>query len=700
MDGNVRRIEDYIKGTKQLIIPVYQRNYAWSIKNCERLFDDLITAYREDRDHFFGSVVVKPGSLTQENIIIDGQQRITTISLLYLAISRWKENHHKANQIINVNYLSNLDDEDEDELTLKFIANNLKLHLNPRDAVDYQKLFGDEKLFNEGSNITKNYRYFYDRLNTLNIAEFDKPRDLVMVKAIKKLEVMLVNLSYNDDAQSIFESLNSTGVDLTEGDKIRNFLLMNESIDNQNFYFNNYWEPIENRVTDVSNFFKDFLALRLSKTPNNNNIYWNFVDFYHKNITDKKTFFDELNDYSLAYQQILNNNTGDEQIDDILYRFNKINTTVIRPFLMAIIVDLNNHQINAQQVAQIFSVVEVYIARRMIVKIPSNALNGVFKTLYHDMTKLAANDPEVPLATIVSYLLLKKKNSARLPNDDEVKNALLQNDFYHINSFFRTYLFERFENYDHVENLRIYQGVEEQKYSVEHIMPQHLNQSWKNDLGPDWENVHLQYLNTIGNLTLTGYNTKYSNRAFKEKQTMAKGFKDSHFVNLNKLPATATKWDQAEIVARTNELIQRALQIWAYPHIDYTPTVIPKAAVIYDGTQHFIGDKIQSYTFMDNNVHNVNTWKDFYIELVQQLADIDINPLRNYAEVKSNNNGINYRLFVEKNDVSNDDDYFEVSSGIFVHTAISNWDKFQSLKHLLDDYQISYDNLNIYLREQ
>lgn len=115
-------------------------------------------------------------------------------------------------------------------------------------------------------------------------------------------------------------------------------------------------------------------------------------------------------------------------------------------------------------------------------------------------------------------------------------------------------------------------------------MPQHLNQSWKNDLGPDWENVHLQYLNTIGNLTLTCYNTKYSNRAFKEKQTMAKGFKDSHFVNLNRLPATATKWDQAEIVARTNELIQCALQIWAYPRIDYTPTVIPKAAVIYDGT--------------------------------------------------------------------------------------------------------------------
>ena len=287
MNGDIHRIDAYIKSTNKLIIPVYQRNYAWSTKNCKRLFDDLLSAYKEDRDHFFGSVVVKPGSLSQENIIIDGQQRITTISLLYLAISRWKEQHHKSNRIININYLSDLDDEDEDaELNLKFMANNLKLRLNPRDYADYKRLFGDEKLFNESSNITRNYRYFYKRLDELQ----DENKDKIIIKAIKKLEVMLVNLSYNDDAQLIFESLNSTGVDLTEGDKIRNFLLMNENINSQNFYFDNYWEPLENRVNNVSVFFKDFLTLKLPKTPNNN-IYWDFVDFYNQNIKDKKESF-------------------------------------------------------------------------------------------------------------------------------------------------------------------------------------------------------------------------------------------------------------------------------------------------------------------------------------------------------------------------------------------------------------------------
>lgn len=330
--------------------------------------------------------------------------------------------------------------------------------------------------------------------------------------------------------QLIFESLNSTGVDLTEGDKIRNFLLMNEDINSQNFYFDNYWEPIENRVNNVSAFFKDFLTLKLPKTPNNNNIYWNFVDFYNQNIKDKKAFFDELNNYSLAYQQILDSQTNDQKINAILYRFNKINITVIRPFLMAIIVDLNNHEISNEQVIKIFSILETYIARRMIVRISNNGLNIVFGKLYRDMKQLTNNDSNVSLSQIISYILLNEPKNARFPQDDEVENAFLQNDFYHINSAFRTYLFERLENFDHIENLQIYQGVEDQKYSIEHIMPQHLNQSWKNDLGSNYKDIHLKYLNSIGNLTLTGYNSKYSNRAFKEKQTMDKGFKESHFV--------------------------------------------------------------------------------------------------------------------------------------------------------------------------
>ena len=474
---------------------------------------------------------------------------------------------------------------------------------------------------------------------------------------------------------------------------------MNEDITHQNDYFIKYWEPLENRTDNVSEFFKDYLTLKLPKTPNYNNIYWNFVDFYKQHVTDKQVFLESLSNYAIAYQQVTESNSGYPNIDSILKRLNHLNVGVAKPFLMAIMFDLNQNKITSDQFYKILQTIESYIARRMIVKIPSNALNKVFGTLYRDMYRLSENS-NAPLNEIVNYLILRKTNSARIPSDEEIVNSLSQNDFYHINSAFRTYLFERLENYDNIENLQIYQGIAEQKYSIEHIMPQHLNESWRENLGNDYEKIHSQYLNVIGNLTLTGYNSQYSNRSFAEKQNMKKGFKDSHFVNLNKIPAHVTQWGEDEIKERTTQLTNLALSIWKLPQTTYQPKNKTKEAIIYDGIQTFIGDKIKGYSFINDEVHSVNKWKNFYIDIVQQIADLNITLLTNFVISESNKKD-NYRYFILDSKINKENlpDYFEISTGLFLKTNISNWNKFQVIKHLFDIYQIPYDNLEIYLRE-
>ncbi|AZP03198.1 DUF262 domain-containing protein [Jeotgalibaca ciconiae] len=686
MEGNVRYLLEYLRGGTKFIIPVYQRNYDWKKENCERLLNDLINLENEDKKtHFFGSIVVKPGDYSQDIIVIDGQQRITTTSLLLLAMKNWMTDNETTGERINPNNINDAFLED----SFSREVDKFKLRSNPRDYNAYKRLFGDGKFHINNSNLTLNYEYFYTAITNLPIS-LDQ-----LMNSIQKLQVMVVNLNSPDDnPQLIFESLNSTGVDLTDADKIRNFLLMNESQKEQLFLFENYWEPIENRTNfQLSSFFRDYLTLKNGKYPNLSKVYETFVYFYQSKCSDKRSFFDELSDYSYAYQQILGSVTDNKEIDDILKRLNHLQVTVIRPFLMAILHDYNQHQLNGKEVAKIFNILESYIARRMITKLPSNSLNKIISVLYRDMKKILEKEDEA-LATpseVISYLLLTKINTGKFPTDNELIENLSSRDLYNINSQFRTYLFERLENYDHFESLQIYEGIQNQEYSIEHILPQKLSRQWIEDLGPDYKKIQTNYLNTLGNLTITAYNSKYSNRPFKDKQNMEKGFKESHFVNLNKIPARAETWGETEINERTNELIQTSLKIWPYPNPAFKPSVHERSMIIFDGEQKFTNYQIKGYSFLNDEYHPVETWKDFFIDVIKHLAEINSNPLiemtRLNSSIKSGVEGI----FSSTSNAN----YKEVVPGIYVYFSMSNWRKMSYIKQLLDIYDLAYDELSI-----
>lgn len=686
MEGNVRYLLEYLRGGTTFIIPVYQRNYDWQKENCKRLLDDLTSLEEEDKKaHFFGSIVVKPGDYSLDIVVIDGQQRITTISLLLLAMKNWMFNNDTTGEIINPKNINDTFLED----TLSRGVDKSKLKSNPRDYLAYKNLFGDEKFFIKNSNITLNYEYFYTALDTLHI-NLDQ-----LMNSIQKLQVMVVNLnSPDDDPQLIFESLNSTGVDLTDADKIRNFLLMNEKQEEQTYLFEKYWEPIE-VIThfQLSTFFRDYLTLKNGKYPNFSKVYETFTFFYQKNCTSKIDFFNELLDYSYAYQQIIDSSTDNKKINEILNRFNQLQVSVVRPFLMAILHDYNQRLFNGDEVTKVFSILETYIARRMITKLPSNALNKIISVLYRDMNKLLnkEEDNTPKPSEVISYLLLTKTNTGKLPTDDEVIESLSSRDLYNVNSQFRTYLYERLENFNHFESLQIYNGIQNQEYSIEHIMPKKLSEQWHKDLGEKSKIIHTNYLNSLGNMTITAYNSKYSNKPFNEKQNMEKGFKESHFVNLNKIPSKAENWGEKEIIERTDDLIQVALTVWSYPTSNFVPTSQNKSMIVFDGEQKFTSYQVKGYSFLNDEYQPVETWKSFFIGVVKQLADINPMPLlemtRLVALKKSGVEG-SFRDTARIN-------YSEIIPGIYIFSTMPNWKKMISIKQLLDIYQLEYDELSV-----
>ena len=359
-------------------------------------------------------------------------------------------------------------------------TDELKLKLNPADSKAYQCLFDLTKTRINGSNIIKNFDFFKSKVEGLNDSEL---KDLL--GALNHLKIMLVNIGYGEDPQKIFESLNSTGVDLTEGDKIRNFILMNERVDEQQKCFRDFWQPIEQNTNgQTTDFFKYYLTFKQTKAPTSQNLYWSFVSYYNSFVDEKngiedkelkQQLLEQLKNYSIAYHHILHADTGNSQIDEILYRLGKLNKSVVNSLLMPLLYDYSKHQISPEEIVKILTMIEIYLARRSIVSSPTNSLSKTFGSMYREMMRLKKNTKDSSLSEIVNYILLNKQGSGKFPTDDEIKNQFQNGDFYNINPAFRTYLFERLENQDNVEKVSIYDEIEVKKYSVEHIMPQHLS---------------------------------------------------------------------------------------------------------------------------------------------------------------------------------------------------------------------------------
>ncbi|GAA8225699.1 DUF262 and DUF1524 domain-containing protein [Helicobacter pylori] len=577
MEADVTTLLNFIKGNQknQLVIPIYQRLYSWEKEQCKQLWDDIIKIGGNDKmdGHFISSILyVLDGNKHSGNplLIIDGQQRLTTITLLLIALRDHLSDEDKRKEIED-HYLIN-SDKDGDK---KF-----RLILSESDKDTLLSLIDKDrrKPSEPSSKIVENFKLFEEWISE----NTDKLETIF--KGLEKLIIVEIALKKGkDDPQLIFESMNSKGIELAQTDLIRNYIVMETETEKQESFYNKYWRVMEKywRVMEeefkqnkkwFDRFVRYYLTIKTREVPNINKVYVALKDYRQKEGIGIEDLLKDLQKYCGYFCQIVFKKEADKDLNKALGFLVDLEMDVIYPLLLELYSDYSDGVLSKADFIPIIALIESYICRRAVCGLGTNSLNKVFPSF----TKHIQKDEYFKSLEAHFGSLTEKQ---RFPNNDEFKDRFITIDFYNFQK--KKYFFERLENFDRKE--RVYTH----EYTTEHIMPQKLTEEWERDLGENFQEIHNKYLHTIGNLTLTGYNTEYSDKSFQEKQGMKKGFKDSP-LRLNQSLRDLESFGEEEIKKRANDLADLALKIWTYPKLDaetlekYKPKKDKKEKKVYD----------------------------------------------------------------------------------------------------------------------
>lgn len=676
----------YLEGTdKHFIIPVYQRNYDWKEKQCAQLYNDLIAIVKNNyRTHFLGSLVsIYSDNGNQEYLVIDGQQRLTTITLLLLALHNYICDKKISVSVALPEKILN------EYLINKYAQSERKIRLKPikNDNNAFEKLFSRDDII-KGSNVTKNYTYFYERIDKQEITCDE------LFNAIQKLIIVDIELKREeDDPQLIFESLNSTGLNLSQSDLVRNYILMKETPENQNLFYEKYWNKIEiNTLYKADNFIRDYLTYKMNSIPNKDNVYLEFKKYVETqkqdSAYDTEEFLTELLKFSKYYKTIIEADTENASTKELLKEIYRLDITVSYPFLLEVMDDEQKGIIDKNELNSILKYIISYTFRRTICEVPTNALNKIFMTMGKEIKKYP--DYKVNYLKIFEYILTQKRGSQRFPDNDEFNAKIKTKDIYNMQSKSKNHLFKYLEIFDNKEKIDFDTLLEQKDISIEHIMPQTLSLKWKEELGENYEEIHNKYLHTLGNLTLTGYNSKYSNQSFSEKKNIEKGFNEST-LHLNAYLKTIDAWNKYHIKTRAEILAKKAMKIWKYPDEKYLPVIANEnIAFLLSEEPNLTGEKIYQFEIMDAK-YKVDSWKDLLERLLLVFYDLD---------------GILLSNIVSTNVTSllgaTADNYIKpikISENIFVESNLSTHAIMSLLNKIAKKYGMEED-ISIYIRNK
>lgn len=689
MKGSETKLLEYMEGSKKrFVIPVYQRNYDWKMENCKQLYDDLVTVIRTNRrSHFFGSIVSSylPNGRYTEYLVIDGQQRLTTVSLLLLAMYNLLKQGKMVAQTETM-----AQEIFEDYLVDKHQPKETRIKLKPvkNDQSAFGKLFDDETEYVKNSNLTLNYTYFYNRIQKEEIT-IDQLYD-----ALFTLEIINIELTHDDNPQLIFESLNSTGVALSEGDKIRNFILMGLSPREQSDYYENYWNKIELCTDyDVSLFVRDYLSVKQQMIPSMNKVYFTFKGYVQETETDTETLLKELLAYARWYEVLINGKTEDRQLNACIYRLNRLETTTTRPFFLEVLRLHASGKLTTSEVREIFLITENYLFRRTICDLPTNALNKIFLMLHREIVRFDGTEDNY--VSKFKYALLSKGERGRFPENTEFVSAFADRQIYQMNSKNKIYILERFENYGTIEDKDIYRHLDAGDYSIEHIMPQHLAPAWIQSLGADYESIHDQWLHRMANLTLTGYNSKYSNSSFVEKRDMQNGFRESG-LRMNSWIGQQESWTLVELEKRSQILMERALAIWAMPTTDFMPVQKQVDSYTLDDDTDLSGRDIVRFIYK-NAEQPVNSWIAMMEQVLKILHEEDNSVLSLLAYSHDAGDELCAYVSNRPQDLRRP---LEIDTGIHIECNTSTRLKLSLLRKFFKAYGANPEDLVFYLRDE
>ena len=554
MDARKGNIYEILNGNRQFLIPVYQRFYSWDIDQCKRLWNDIVEMQRKGKaGHFVGSIVniaeqAMPTGV-QKYMIIDGQQRMTTLTLLLLALRDYAIKD-PSDTTINARRIDNMLLKNEYESG----DERYKLLLTETDR-DILISLVEEKPISESirSRLIENYNFFANKLADKEI----QPAEVY--ESIGKLQIVNITLDRAvDDAQAIFESLNSTGKELSESDLIRNYVLMGLEPAEQTYVYEHLWRPMEQlfiyetQGTVMDAFFRHYLTMKLSRIPKQGRVYEEFK-LYHLNCEfgTIRELCQDLLEYAKYYTNIVFKRNSDTDLKKLYEDIIDLRMEVSYPFLLKIHHDCMEGLITSDELKEILRLCISYVLRRAICEIPTNSMNKTFATLKNYIR------PDDYLNSVKAFFVMQDTYK-EFPDNDKFEGAFENRDIYNMRA--RNYILSRLENFDNKAPIII------ENYTIEHIMPQNKNLSleWQADLGAEWQDVQKKYLHTIGNLTLTAYNSEMSDRPFLEKMDMPGGFKESA-LRLNKYVVLQNRWNQKHIQERANELAKKAESIWPYP---------------------------------------------------------------------------------------------------------------------------------------
>lgn len=557
MKASETTILNLLRSVRQFYIPVYQRPYSWRLAQCRQLWQDIVrVGSQPESGHFVGSVVTVSEGLGTATapaplVVIDGQQRLTTVMLLLEALARYlPPEYNTVAQFApaKIRYYFLRHEPESGDARYKLLPSK-------PDKETFCALMDQAPIPSTPSEqMLSNFQFFQECLETCE--------DLsVIIEGLHRLLVVDIALnSREDNPQRIFESLNSTGLDLSQADLIRNFLLMGLPAPQQLALYQGYWWPMEALFGQKAYqerfdlFMRDYLTLHhpAGSIPVMRDIYTTFKDMMAQ--TNAESVVKSIHSTAVNYGKLA---LGQEPHPALREVFNNVAelVRVAYPFLLAVYADYEEDLLQADDVLTIARMVESYVFRRAICGIAPNSLDKTFATFMRekgfDKTRYVKS---------VKAIFLLHSAQRRFPSDAEFREAFMTRHIY--KARLATYCLSKLE-----QHLGKKEPADVTHCTVEHIMPQTLSDAWKREMGTDWERIYETWLHTVGNLTLTGYNSTYSNEPFGVKRDMSDGFRQS-LLHLNRPLHDVGQWDETAIKARAASLADIALQVWPMPTLD------------------------------------------------------------------------------------------------------------------------------------
>lgn len=618
----------YIPG-KYYLIPEFQRPYSWEHDNIRSFLEDLEELSNSTKSHYFGTVVFVPDSKDlNANAIIDGQQRVTTTILMLIAlqhiIDKYPEKSNTSAKEISSKYLHNTQD---------FVSEKgrLKLRTVTTDDKILKKIFNQEVLDakEKQNKLYLAYKHFTD---------YFKDRDSLekYINALHRFEIVTISLSGNDDnPQRVFESINSTGKPLTDGDKIRNYALMLSNESARTYVLNTYWKNIEETLTDTSgdnitDFFRTYLITKRAAIIKLNSVYPEFKKLFSAKVSEDQgreeldNFFKDIVKYLEYYAAAKLDQDPQGRfafLQNFMFKMRYIQIELYLPLLFNLLAFYDDEKLTKEQLIECVSIIETYFARRIICNISQTSVDRLMATMHRDVLELLAHNPDEDYVSIFKYLFTNRTGATRFPDDNELFSSIETNQTYNQRKAHVNFILTAVDNQSKEASLLRQIYNKELKYvTIEHIMPQKLTSKWIEMLGKDSDRIHNEYLHTLANLTLTGYNSELSNRSFVEKKTIDGGFNESSLA-INRMLQTLDQWTESELKLRQDWWKKQLTKVWPRPVTNFKPDTADIEVDLLE-TDDLQGYSVGTLILLGEDIQ-VSNWAFLLDSLIEKAFELD-----------------------------------------------------------------------------